>query len=161
MNQPPPYVPPVNPRRDDENLNLLAIFHYVMAGILSLGIIFIIFHYMVVSVFVLNPEIWEANSASSGGGPSAPPAELGMMIRGMYTFSALVVVILVGINIAAARFLKKRKNRTFILIVSGFNCMNLPFGTALGIFAFIVLMKPHIADLFERNKEELAGTVER
>ena len=45
MNQPPPFVPVTYSKKDDENLNLLSIFHYILAGIEFLGIPMLIFHF--------------------------------------------------------------------------------------------------------------------
>ena len=150
MEQPPPYNPayqaqPFNPQRDDENLNLLAIFHYVLAGLESLGIFALLAHYMVFNTLMSNPEFMEEPS-----GAPVPP-EIFMLMRGAYVLGGFMILAMVGINIAAGLCLKKRKNRTFILIVSGLNCLNMPMGTILGVFSFILLMKPHIADRFASN----------
>lgn len=95
---------------------------------------------------LLTPEMWE----SSGSTP--PPPELAGVFRGIYVFSGLIILTLVGANIAAALFLKKRTNRMFLLIVSGINCLNMPLGTVLGVFTIIVLTKPHIFDHFEKKQ---------
>lgn len=37
------------------------------------------------------------------------------------------------------------------LVVSGINCLQIPFGTVLGIFTIIVLMRPSVQSGYEAN----------
>jgi hypothetical protein len=37
------------------------------------------------------------------------------------------------------------------MIVSAINCLNIPVGTAKGIYSIWVLMQPETIDLFEQN----------
>jgi hypothetical protein len=39
----------------------------------------------------------------------------------------------------------------FSLIVAGFNCINFPFGTLLGIFTLILLLRPVMPALYHET----------
>lgn len=43
--------------------------------------------------------------------------------------------------------------RILVMIVSAMNCLNVPIGTAKGIYSIWVLMQPETIDLFESNKQ--------
>ncbi|GHC65480.1 hypothetical protein AAFN60_18360 [Roseibacillus persicicus] len=146
MQQPPPYQ--INPAqqadKDAEHLNLLSIFHYVNAGLMGLYLLFLIGHFLVVNTMFNSPEF-------SSGSSSPPPAELMGWIRGFYVLIGLIVIGLVVMNILAARFLKTSRNRIFLFILAGINCLNMPIGTVLGVFTFIVLLRPSVAARFGSN----------
>lgn len=38
----------------------------------------------------------------------------------------------------------RRRNRTFSQVVAALNCLNIPFGIALGIFTFVVVADPEV-----------------
>lgn len=57
------------------------------------------------------------------------------------------------LNFLAARWLSARRNRLFILILSGVNTIAFPMGTALGVFTFIVLLRPTVEGLFDGRSE--------
>ena len=59
---------------------------------------------------------------------------------------------LAGFIFAAGRRLKRRVSRTFCLVVAGLECIMMPFGTALGVFTIIVLMKESVKELFSANQ---------
>jgi hypothetical protein len=40
-------------------------------------------------------------------------------------------------------------SRILVLIVSAINCLNIPIGTAKGVYSIWVLMQPEVIDLFE------------
>lgn len=43
--------------------------------------------------------------------------------------------------------------RILVMIVSAMNCINVPIGTAKGIYSIWVLMQPETIELFEDNKQ--------
>jgi hypothetical protein len=54
-------------------------------------------------------------------------------------------------EVLAGIYLKQRKNRTFCIVIGACECLMMPFGTILGIFTLLLLTKPHIEALFERE----------
>lgn len=146
MQQPPPYQidPAQQAVKDQDHLNLLSIFHYVNAGLLALYLFFLIAHFLLVNTMFTNPQF-------SSAGSSPPPQEVMSWIRVFYVLAGFIVVGLVVMNILAARFLKSARNRVFILILAGINCLNMPLGTVLGVFTFIVLLRPTVTARFQSN----------
>jgi|SRR5450759_1614685 len=60
---PPSYPPPIYQslqQKDDDHLKLLAIFHFVVAGLALLGIAFLVLHYLIMSTVFANPELWKS-----------------------------------------------------------------------------------------------------
>ncbi|MFK5921256.1 MAG: hypothetical protein QM496_03700 [Verrucomicrobiota bacterium] len=141
-------------RKDDEQLKLLAVFHFVLAGLSLLMLGFLALHYFFMSTIFTNPEIWE-NAQSKGGGP--PPEFIKSLFAVMvwfYIFGACFAVAIGMLNIFSGVFLRRKKYRTFSLIVAGVNCLRLPFGTALGVFSLVVLMRESVQLAYEREAEK-------
>ena len=49
----------------------------------------------------------------------------------------------------AGRKLAVRRSYTYCLVVAGIECLFMPFGTVLGVFTIIVLIRPSVKALFE------------
>ena len=60
----------------------------------------------------------------------------------LFGWVSAALVLLVG------RFLARRTHYTFCLIVAGWSCLSFPFGTALGVFSLVVLLRPSVKPLF-------------
>ena len=58
-----------------------------------------------------------------------------------------IIDILAGI----ALFSYKPWSRVFMIIISALNCLNIPIGTAIGVYSLWALMKPEVLDLFEEG----------
>ena len=69
--------------------------------------------------------------------------------------SSLSLIILffstLGIIGGAGLFSYKPWARILVLIVSAINCINIPIGTAKGVYSIWVLMQPETIELFEAN----------
>jgi hypothetical protein len=148
MNTIPPLVPLPRDQRniDTDHLNLLSIFHFVVAGLALLGILVLIgectmFHYT-----FANPDFWK-NQKQPG-----PPPEFFTMFAWMFAFFGIWCLISAVLNVMAGIFLRQRKHRTFSLVVAGLNCVHVPVGTILGVFTIIVLVRPSVAELYEAEE---------
>ncbi len=53
-----------------------------------------------------------------------------------------------GLQLYAARCLRMRRSRTLCLVAAVVTCLQIPLGTALGVFTFIVLGRPTVQDMF-------------
>jgi hypothetical protein len=127
--------------QDAEHLRLLTVCYYINAALQALFSCFALIYVVIGAVFLASPGTF-------GAGANAPPAAFG------YIFAILGTVLLVlGLGFAAClffagRFLSQRKHRLFCLVIAGINCLFFPYGTALGVFTFIVLMRPSAQALF-------------
>lgn len=63
------------------------------------------------------------------------------------------VFILFGLTLAClvfatARCLARRKHHLFCVVMAGVECIFMPFGTVLGVFTLMVLVRPSVKELF-------------
>jgi hypothetical protein len=149
MNEPPPIPPmsalPRNQRNvDEDHLNLLAIFHFVVAAMTLLGILFLFAHYTAMHFIFTNPDIWKDQK----DGP--PPEAIFSIFIVFYIIGGAFMLLIGVLNVVSGFFLRERKNRTFSLVVAGINCLQFPFGTILGVFTFVVLFKDSVRIIYER-----------
>lgn len=126
--------------QDDDHLRLLSIFHYIVAAMAALGGCFPIIH-MVIGIAAVTGKL-------GNGGHQPPPLFGWIFIAGagsiMFVFWSLAVCLLL-----AARNLKQRRRYTFCFVVACVaTMMCVPFGTALGIFTILVLVRPSVKALF-------------
>ena len=136
----PPAAVPTN---DREHLKVLAIFHYVSGGLLAALALF-----NIVELFRMQSS-WagfEATVRSRGfetfEGFSLSPW--------MFVYPGLLAVIAVCL-LTSARLLQRRHGYRFIYIVACLECVGFPFGTVLGVFTIIVLLRPSVKQLFGGN----------
>lgn len=125
-----------------EQLRLLAIFHYVVAGIMALASLFPIIH-LAVGIGI----IAAANGAAEGDA-NAPPMWFGVIFVVMASLFIVSGLALASVVAMAGRMLTQHRRHTFCLVIAGIACMFFPFGTVLGVFTLIVLCKPEAKALF-------------
>ena len=129
--------------QDQEHLRLLSIFHYVVGGIAGLFACFPCLYLVMGIVFV-------SGALPSGPRNEAPPAFVGWLLVAMggtlivIGWTVAVMILLVG------KFLARRTRYMFCFVVAAIECLFMPFGTVLGIFTIIVLMRPTVKVLFQR-----------
>jgi len=135
---------------DADHLRLLAIFHFVVAGLALIGIGFLCLHYAFMNAIINNPEMWKNQKS---GGP--PPEQFFAIFKWFYLFFGGFLV-LGGIgNLLSGLFIQRRKNRTFSLIIAGVNCIQMPFGTALGVFTFVTLLRDSVRETYEAKPSDM------
>ncbi len=83
--------------------------------------------------------------------PGLPKEAMAIMIT-FYAIFGLLACAMAAANFMSARYIKKRKNKTFSIVVAAINCLQMPFGTILGVFTIIVLMRPSVQSGYEVNK---------
>jgi len=130
-------------RRDREHLRLLSIFHFVFAGLALLGIGFVFVHYFFMHTVFSNPEMWK----NQGNAAPPPKAFLDAFIW-MYLFFGTMLVLAFVLNLLSAIFLLQKRNRIFSMVIGGLDCLQIPFGTALGIFTIMVLSRDSVNELY-------------
>lgn len=131
-------------KQDEEHLRLLGIFHYVCAGAAALFACIPMIHLAFGLVLLFAPHVF-------GTGNNQPPQAIGLIV---VVFAAMLI--LVGWTFAAllawaGRNLGRRKHYTFCFVMACVACMFMPFGTTLGVFTIIVLVRPSVKLLFEQR----------
>jgi hypothetical protein len=140
-----PQVPMLDQRkRDIEHIRLLAIFHFVFGGLAMLGILFLLIHYFILHTVFANPELWKSQPNST-----PPPKEFFEVFVWLYVFMGFLLVIGCLLNLLSGLFLLKRRHRVFSLVIAGLNCLQIPFGTALGILTILVLLRDSVRELYD------------
>jgi uncharacterized membrane protein YhaH (DUF805 family) len=131
---------------DEEHLKILSLGYVVSAGVSTFfslfGILYVFMGIMMSTAFSQLPQT-PANPAQA-----PPPAFVGWI----FAFIGLAFF-LSAMAMAAARFraawcIKHRKWRVFCMVIAGIGCLEFPYGTALGIFSFIVLGRDSVVQLF-------------
>jgi len=128
--------------KDQEHLRLLAIFHYVTAGMTALFSLFPIIHVIVGVALILGAGKTETH----GGEP--PPEFIGWILAIVGGSIIAIGWSLTGCILVAGRMLAKRRRHLFCLVVAGIECLLMPFGTVLGVFTIIVLMRDSVKTTF-------------
>jgi hypothetical protein len=126
---------------DEQQLKLLSTLHYVWAAFQAFtGLIGVLF--IAAGAFIsFMPQLAETKNP--------PPAWFGAI------FTGLGIVVLVLIETSAVlmflvgRYLSRRTHHTYCMVMSGINCLSIPFGTALGIFTILTLQKPSVRATFD------------
>jgi hypothetical protein len=150
QNRPPPAPSTLPPevtiqnqqRRDCEHLKLLAIFHFVFGGLALVGIGFLFVHYFIMHTLFSNPDMWKSQTQAM-----PPKAFLDAFIW-FYLFMGVLLLTGLVLNVLSGLFLLHKRNRVFSLIIGGLNCLQIPFGTALGVFTIIVLSRDSVRELY-------------
>lgn len=128
-------------RQDDEQLELLAIFHYVAAGITALLSLLPLVQLAFGLTFLARV-------------PRAPRGEeIFAAMFGWFFVLVAAVAVACGLALAAClavagRSLAARQRHTFCVAVAAVACVMVPFGTLLGIFSLLVLTRPSVRARF-------------
>ncbi|MHC4691369.1 MAG: hypothetical protein ACYS67_01415 [Planctomycetota bacterium] len=123
--------------KDEEHLRLLSIFHYIVGGIGGFFASFFIIH------LILGIGILAGAFESDGPEPFAGVVFLmsGLTIVTLgWTFAICLII--------AGRRLGQRRSYKFCFVIACISCAFQPFGTVLGVFTIIVLMRPTVKELF-------------
>ncbi len=129
-------------RKDREHIKLLAIFHFVFAGLALVGVGFLGVHYAIMHTVFSNPEMWKSQHQAM-----PPKAFLDAFIW-FYLFMGILLLTGLVLNVLSGVFLLQKRNRLFSLIIGGLNCLQIPFGTALGVFTILVLSRDSVHQLY-------------
>jgi len=127
---------------DEQHLKLLSIFHYVVGGFTALFACFPLLYVAIGLAMVFAPH-----SMSNKPGDE-PPAFVGWLFAvfgvGMFLLGLAFALCI----ILAGRFINRRKRYWFSFVMACIECCIFPFGTALGVFTIIVLVRPSVKALF-------------
>ena len=137
-------------RRDAEHLRLLAIFHFVAAGLAALCIGFLALHFSMFYFVFANPETWK-------GQKNPPPPEMFAMFHVFIWFHlvmALMCAVGAAVNLYSGLFLRMQQtHRTFSLVVAGLDCLLYALGDRSGVFTIVVLTRDSVRAWYEAKGE--------
>jgi hypothetical protein len=129
--------------QDSEHLRLLAIFHYIVAGVAAFCSLFPLLYTVMGFVFVALSHHPPASPMQQ-----PPPAALGWVFVALGIFLFLIGVVFAIVLAFAGRSLSQRKHYWFAFVVACIECIFIPLGTILGAFTIIVLSRESVKTLF-------------
>ncbi|HLF57551.1 MAG TPA: hypothetical protein VI942_11955 [Thermoanaerobaculia bacterium] len=127
--------------QDQEHLQLLSIFHYIVAGLTALFSMLPMFH-----LFLGMTMITRGFEGMKSRDPFG--ATLGWLF---VTFATMAIALGLAFAVClalAGRNLARHRGYTFCLVVAAIACLFIPFGTVLGVFTILVLVRPSVKTLF-------------
>jgi hypothetical protein len=138
----PPFISDDQRRRDRDHIKLLAVFHFVLSGLVAMVMAGLFVHYFFMHYFFSRPELWKGNNGV------APPKGFFEIFIWFYIVMGTLLAIAFVANILSGIFLLKRKFRMFSLVVAGLDCVQIPFGTVLGVFTLVVLLRDSVRESY-------------
>lgn len=134
--------------KDEEHLRLLSIFHYIIGGITAVGACFPIIYIIIGIIMLLVPEkMFETQVDLTA---------IRIMAWFFIIFAGLFVLLGWAFAVCAiltGSFLARKKHYTFCFVIAVVDCLWVPFGTILGVFSIIVLIRPSVKELFTTKIE--------
>jgi hypothetical protein len=149
-NERPPIGSGMN--RDTEHLQLLAIFHYVVAGLAGLFSFFPLIYTIIGTIF-----IFAARHGTAKPGEDLPPEFLGWIFAVIGSLLFLIGLAMAICILIAGRSLALHKRYSFALVMACIECLFIPFGTILGVFTIVVLSRESAKALFSTATAEAPG----
>lgn len=136
---------------DGEHLRLLPVFYWVLGAMDIFIAMYGLIYVGMGAVFASIPV------ASNSGASGPPPAFVAWIFVGIGLTFMLGFGVVATLKILTGFWIKGRRRRTACLVIAGLSCLSMPFGTIVGIFTFIVLLRPSVAALFAPPVAALPG----
>jgi len=137
--------------RDEEHLRLLSIFHYIAGGFLAFFGCFTI-------LYIVLGAVIAAGKLPSNNGPPAPAA-VGLIFVAVGVFGMIFTWGLAICLFLSGRYMTSRRHLTFSIVIAAISCLQIPFGTILGVFTLIVLSRPSVKAMYASPPPRLPGSV--
>jgi hypothetical protein len=128
--------------QDEDHLRLLAIFHYIVAGLAALFSFFPLLY----AGFGWLMLYASSHPQQQQGQP--PPAALGWIFIAFGCFFFLAGESLAICIAFSGRFIARRRRYWFAFVTACVQCLFFPFGIILGVFTIIVLSRTSVKQLF-------------
>lgn len=117
-------------------LRVLSLLHLLFAGLGLLGLGAVVFHHIAFHHALAHP--------ASG----APLPGMAGQFEWLHVLIALLCIAGIVLNALAAYCLRARRHRRFCLVVAALDMLQVPFGTLLGVFAFVLLSRERVRRAF-------------
>ena len=132
--------------RDTEQLRMLVIGHYAVAGIQTVLGCMGIFHLGMGVLIVASPD------NRVGRGSEFDPAWVGWLFIGIaVTLMAVSWTLAAALVVGARKLARRRGYVTCLVIAFCAAILSMPLGTALGACTLIVLLRPSVKAAFDAN----------
>ena len=149
-----PVDPVIQAALDENHLKLLEIGFYISGALTAIR--FILFLLIAVSFCIAGlAASLAAHHISNGTSGKPPPAFVFFICASVFGAIILLTLVFAGFEIYAGRCLKKREHPLLIQIVAAIYCLSIPWGTAMGVFTFMVMNRPSVKSLFGHASQSL------
>ena len=127
--------------RQDNHLNLLSVFHYVVGALVMLsgclpGL------YLGMGVVLLAASFDKSSK-------DAPPALMGVIFILLFGVFMIIILAMGVLVLIVGRKLAQRRGYMFCFVIAAIECLWVPWGTVLGVFTIVVLAGPSVRQKFE------------
>jgi len=130
---------------DSEHLRILGIFYFVVAGVAALFALFPLIHFILGIAMITG-----AFPETSGENVEEFMGWFFVLFSGIWILCGLAFAIFLAL---AGKYLMQRRHYIYCLVMAAVACAFAPFGTVLGVFTIVVLMKDSVKELFGREIE--------
>ncbi|SRR5712691_5432914 len=120
---------------DDEHLRLLRLGFFIAAAANAIWILLGAFYCVIGLFFALAP--------SQGSGE--PPEFFRWIFAGVGVVLGGAALMLTALKLLVALRIGERRSRTLCILIASITCLAIPYGTALGVLALLVLTRPSVA----------------
>jgi len=131
---------------DEADLRLLPVAYWVLGGTSAFIALYGLVYVAMGAVFAFLP--WESPSTYSTT-VEGPPAVFGWFFIAIGLGFMLAGGAVATLQILTGFWIRKRRLRVACLVMAGISCMFVPFGTLIGVFTFLTLLRPSVAALFD------------
>jgi hypothetical protein len=138
--------------QDAEHVRLLAMFHYIVAGLAALFSLLPLLYTTIGAVF-----IFAARHGTPKPGEELPPEFLGWIFVGVGLLLFLLGIATAICILMAGRSLTKHRHYWFAFSIAYVECLFIPFGTILGVFTIIALSRESVKGLFSTTTAKAPG----
>jgi hypothetical protein len=145
---PPGFRPPAPPTDDASHLSVLAICHFVYSGFLGLSSLLGLV-YVAIGIFFAS-SVFPTPPPTAHGAPGLPPELIGGFFAAVGGFITLFLGAQAVLVLVSGLALRKRRRRTLSFVAACICCMNVPLGTALGVFTLVVLSRASVKALYDQ-----------
>lgn len=121
-------------KKAKSHVTLVAVLHIAFGALTILGAIIVLIVFQFSENFIPEDEYIAHDVLKS----------LALIIPGSIAFFGFIDL-LAGVSL----FSYKQWSRVFVIVVSAINCLNIPVGTAKGVYSIWALMQPEVQEMFE------------
>ncbi|SRR5713226_9325744 len=121
---------------DDEHLRLLRLGFFIAAAANAIWIFLGAFYCVMGLFFALAP---------AQGSHGEPLEFFRWIFVGVGVVLGGVALMLTALKLLVALRIGERRSRTFCILIACITCLAIPYGTALGVLALLVLTRPSVA----------------
>jgi hypothetical protein len=131
--------------KDQQDLKVLSILHFVYAGVIALSGLLIGLYLVIGAAFL-------ASSASAARPKAGEAAMMGTVVLIVFGSVLFFLVLHAALLIYSGLSLRNQERKLLSQIVAAWTCLNVPFGTALGVYTLVVLSRPSVSMLYVKNR---------